>query len=109
MLQDYPSTNKDGEEMDWVKIKALRSFNISRRAWTNEKNLKITEGEEYVLPRNGEGMKHYFSATGFVRVLDNQPDVSKTYECGDCDKDFDSEKGLNSHKRQKHKNEEEEE
>jgi len=107
MLTEFVDENKDGEEMDWVRVKALRSFNISRRKWSNERNLKITEDEEYVLPRNGEGMKHYFSAAGFLRVIDNDPDIEnvENFDCEDCDKDFDSERGLKSHRRQTHEKE----
>ena len=114
--QPVPSLD---DELEWVEVKALQRFNISKRPWSQGRNIGLTKGEKYILPRgvkNGSGyaagMKFYFENNGFLEVtdanpnldLENQSEEEEKYECSECGREFDSEKGMKSHKSQKHKN-----
>jgi len=122
-LSDYP------EKYDWVKVRSNKKHRLGRRPWNGNKNMLIGEDEVVILPRGvkGEedselnGMKFYFK-NGFYEVIDPEPfgndlennaesapeDDDEKHQCSECDREFDTEKGLNSHKRQKHKKEENE-
>ena len=115
-LSDYP------EKYDWIKVRSNKKHRLGRRPWNGNTNMLIGEDEIVILPRGvkGEdeselnGMKFYFK-NGFYEVIDVEPfgndleNDAEKHECSECDREFDSEKGLNSHKRQKHKKEENEE
>ena len=101
-LKEYDSS------YEWVRVKALQRFNISKRPWSNGQNIGLDKGETYVLPRDGEGMGFYFDNDGFLKVVDENPDVSSITSsevgCTECERTFSSEKGMKQHRRQKHEN-----
>ncbi len=116
-LDSYP------DKYDWVKVRSNRKHNLGKREWNNQRNVPIKEGEEVILPRGSSdpdedlsGMKFYFK-NGFYEVIDSEPfgndlentesapeDDDEEYSCPECDRGFDSEQGMKSHKRQKHDN-----
>lgn len=123
-LSDYP------DKYDWVKVKSNKKHRLGRRPWNNHTNMLIGEGEEVILPRGVKGsndselngMKFYFK-NNFYEIIDAEPfgndldnnaesapeDNDEKVSCPECEREFDSERGMKQHKRQKHKKEEEEE
>jgi len=113
-VQDY------SEEYEWVEVKALQKFSINKRPWNNGKNIGLSKGETYVLPRGrkgddgyAEGMKHFFENRGFLEVVDANPGVlnetdDEVFDCDECGREFDSRQGLSAHTRQTHETEEDE-
>jgi len=122
-----PKEYRDG--FDYVKVVSQQRFNIDRRDWTCGANFPLEEGEEAIVARNGRGMQFFFD-NGFFEVIDSEPvnnldldvedesgaddapesdDETDQHTCGECGDTFDTEKGLNSHTRQKHNNKKEEE
>jgi len=120
-LSDYP------DKYDWVKVRSNKKHRLGRRPWNDNTNMLIGKDEVVILPRGVKGsndselngMKFYFK-NNFYEVIDPEPfgndvensaesapeDDDENYPCPECDRSFDSEKGLNTHKRQKHKKEE---
>lgn len=120
------------DKYDWVKVKANRKVNFGKREWNNYNNVPVSEGEVLVLPRGEQGvdaedfdMTYYFR-NNFFEIVDPEPDVSgsnvssadpepvesdegddeETFVCEDCERDFDSERGLRTHRSQMHENRE---
>lgn len=60
------------EGFDWVLVEATQRFNISRREWTNGRNLSFDEGQRDVVARDGRGMSYYIDQ-GFFEVVDETP------------------------------------
>lgn len=120
-LDEYLAEDSRGNKLDWVRVEGQKKFRITRREWTNQQNLTIHDGEEYVVPRNARGMKHFFRTNEYFKVIDADPSLDvkdnnssepEGVECSDCGRTFDTERGLKSHRSQAHKtnkNEEEEE
>lgn len=119
-LRTYP------EKYDWVKVRSNRKHNLGKREWNGQTNVKIAEDEELILPRGSndpdeslDGMKFYFK-NNFYEVIDAEPELpsndtsesapeddDEQIPCPECDRTFSSERGMKQHKRQKHKNEDE--
>lgn len=123
-LRSYP------DKYDWVKVKSNRKHNLGKREWNGQTNVPIKEGEELILPRgssdpdeNLSGMKYYFK-NGFYEVIDPEPELpsndtsesapednddntNEEVNCPECDRSFDSERGMKQHKRQVHENNDE--
>jgi len=118
-ITEYIAEDSKGNELDWVKVEGQKRFNITRRDWTQEKNLSIDPGETYVVPRNADGMKFYFRTNEYFKILDTDPDIeiegtesANMHECRDCGRSFSSPSGLKQHRTKTHeedKNEEGEE
>lgn len=111
-LSSYRETGRDGQVLDWVKVKVNKKVRLNRRYWTDKNNLTLNEGQETLVPRNGDGMKFFFRNEEWFTVIDNDPEIpgndaagSEVFPCSDCGREFESERGLNSHRRQKHKDE----
>jgi hypothetical protein len=112
-LSEYSS------EYDWVRVKALRKVNLEGGDWSNGRRVPVSEGEITLLPRGRKGksteefpLGFYFQNDGFFKIVETEPDLENNvkqdeYVCGDCEDGFDSKKGLDMHRRQKHKSEEE--
>jgi len=73
------------DDYEWVEVKALQRFNISKRPWSGGRNIGLTEGENYILPRgrkNGDGyaagMKFYYENDGFLELVDANPNLDLT-------------------------------
>jgi len=115
-LSNYVKTGRDGQVLDWVRVRVNKKVRLNRRYWTDKSNLTLNKGDETLVPRNGQGMKFFFRNDEWFTVLNNDPDVpfdedadveevEEVFECSDCGREFGSERGLNSHRSQKHKDE----
>ncbi len=120
------------DKYDYVKVRGTRKVNFGRREWNNFNHFHIEEGDIAIVPRGEEGvesenfnMTFYIENDDFFEIIDAEPDIpvgddeqeqtesapeddeeTEKFECEECGRSFDTERGLNQHKSQMHDEEE---